>query len=643
MPKTVRKRSPVALRPRKSRIPTRSTTPDSDTTEVESSFRNFNLNIKSTVPPPPLPLPPSLPPSLPSSTPIAIRDDFIEGIGILNRPNAKWRGLGICINFSLLYHEGSVSLVQRIANIEFYKCLEKAKETESIRVTKRRKELAKTGMGKVPNPRPTDVAFRLLLNKSMVCNQARIFGHVPGVRIGDKFQYKAQLKAIGLHRVPMSGIDYVGKNTLGKDSPTLAISICVAGGYEDDADNGTEMMFTGQGGNDFHGNRRQIADQKLVRGNLAMLNNAKYGVPVRVIKKNADQYIYDGLWDVLKMIKTRGKENKIVYQYAMERCPGQESSCAQCVSFGEGTSHQHSSTKSVTPKNELCKDYTRGVNNTPVSVVNEVDDELPPGMLIMDLLDEQRGSKDWEESSSMFEFGVDMKFSEEVQKQQENYNNPEIPLEFENDRHEYLKKLNCGFAPYQLDGRLKFAMCILYECGPWLKCPKGKNCEYAITQRQAKWRLQVFRTSKKGWGVRTLDMIPMGSFVMMYIGEVFLAESATTEDVYSFNLTKRPDYTDENEYTETHLNVDAKYVVTGKRYGNLFRFINHSCNPNCFTQPVLSTHLDRSRPDICLFAMRKIFPGEELSYDYGRDYVDNLLENGCKCGSACCTKRIIEA
>lgn len=65
------------------------------------------------------------------------------------------------------------------------------------------------------------------------------------------------------------------------------------------------MTYTGQGGNDFTGNHRQIRDQELTRGNLALLNNAKYGVPVRVFKKNDKEYIYDGLWDVLKMKKVR--------------------------------------------------------------------------------------------------------------------------------------------------------------------------------------------------------------------------------------------------------------------------------------------------------------------------------------------------
>ena len=64
--------------------------------------------------------------------------------------------------------------------------------------------------------------------------------------------------------------------------------------------------------------------------------------------------------------------------------------------------------------------------------------------------------------------------------------------------------------------------------------------------------------------------------------------------------------------------------MTGRFYGNLFRFINHSCDPNCFIQPVLSHHLDRSRPDVNIFTMRTIFPGEEISYDYGQYHTPSL-------------------
>lgn len=47
--------------------------------------------------------------------------------------------------------------------------------------------------------------------------------------------------------------------------------------------------------------------------------------------------------------------------------------------------------------------------------------------------------------------------------------------------------------------------------------------------------------------------------------------------------------------------------------GNAARFINHSCDPNLFVQPVLSSHLDHSQCNICLFAEHDITAGTELT------------------------------
>lgn len=50
----------------------------------------------------------------------------------------------------------------------------------------------------------------------------------------------------------------------------LAVSIVVSGQYEDDQDNYEEVVYTGQGGNDLLGNKRQIKDQVMERGNLGL-------------------------------------------------------------------------------------------------------------------------------------------------------------------------------------------------------------------------------------------------------------------------------------------------------------------------------------------------------------------------------------
>jgi hypothetical protein len=45
----------------------------------------------------------------------------------------------------------------------------------------------------------------------------------------------------------------------------------------------------GQGGNELLGNKKQVAHQKLERGNLALVVNYEQGVPVRVVRKNKDE------------------------------------------------------------------------------------------------------------------------------------------------------------------------------------------------------------------------------------------------------------------------------------------------------------------------------------------------------------------
>lgn len=50
----------------------------------------------------------------------------------------------------------------------------------------------------------------------------------------------------------------------------LAVSIVLSGMYEDDLDNADNIVYTGQGGQNLTGNKRQIRDQKLERGNLAL-------------------------------------------------------------------------------------------------------------------------------------------------------------------------------------------------------------------------------------------------------------------------------------------------------------------------------------------------------------------------------------
>jgi len=76
--------------------------------------------------------------------------------------------------------------------------------------------------------------------------------------------------------------------------------------------------------------------------------------------------------------------------------------------------------------------------------------------------------------------------------------------------------------------------------------------------------------------------------------------------------------------------IDSYWAIDGGCGGNGTQFINHSCEPNCYSK-VIHGH-------ILFFALRDIEPGEELLLDYGESYHSNRKR--CLCGAPSCRGRI---
>ena len=74
--------------------------------------------------------------------------------------------------------------------------------------------------------------------------------------------------------------------------------------------------------------------------------------------------------------------------------------------------------------------------------------------------------------------------------------------------------------------------------------------------------------------------------------------------------------------------------IDATKYGNLARFINHRCDPNCSAQS--NVILDKKH--IILYAKRHIKAGEEITYDYNFECeAEKIL---CRCGSKNCQGRL---
>lgn len=77
--------------------------------------------------------------------------------------------------------------------------------------------------------------------------------------------------------------------------------------------------------------------------------------------------------------------------------------------------------------------------------------------------------------------------------------------------------------------------------------------------------------------------------------------------------------------------LNSKWTIDGSPRWNVARYINHSCKPNA--KPV------GRNGGIVIVADRLVEPGEEITYSYGKEYLEYFLENGgCKC-AACRKKR----
>ncbi|XP_066101504.1 histone-lysine N-methyltransferase SETMAR [Saccopteryx bilineata] len=180
----------------------------------------------------------------------------------------------------------------------------------------------------------------------------------------------------------------------------------------------------------------------------------------------------------------------------------------------------------------------------------------------------------------------------------------------------------------------------VFECGALCPCPE--RCGNRVVQRGLRLRLQVFRTEKKGWGLRTLEPIPRGRFVCEYAGEVVGFSEAQRR-------IRRQTVHDSNYIIAVREHVSNGQVmetfVDPARVGNVGRFLNHACEPNLLMVPV---RVDSMVPRLALFAARDVRPGEELSYDYSGRFLnlvdgddkerrdDGALRKPCHCGSRSC-------
>lgn len=137
-----------------------------------------------------------------------------------------------------------------------------------------------------------------------------------------------------------------------------------------------------------------------------------------------------------------------------------------------------------------------------------------------------------------------------------------------------------------------------------------------IKQKDQREKL-VVKKSIAGLGLFATAPIKKGSFIIEYFGPLLNDEQVDKKGgKYLFALKK-------------------KWTIDGTARNNIARYINHSCvRTNC--EPI------QYAMRIKITATRNIKPGEELYYNYGKEYFDEFLGKHCRCAKHAKPKKKIQ-
>ncbi len=118
----------------------------------------------------------------------------------------------------------------------------------------------------------------------------------------------------------------------------------------------------------------------------------------------------------------------------------------------------------------------------------------------------------------------------------------------------------------------------------------------------------VVKRSNAGLGLFAARAYAKGDLIIEYTGETISADEANERGgKYLFELNN-------------------KWTIDGKGRENISRYINHSCRPNAYPE------LSEDETQVHIYAKREIAIGEEITYNYGKDYFKRILEPlGCRC------------
>ncbi|KAI8907729.1 hypothetical protein DFJ77DRAFT_434430 [Powellomyces hirtus] len=133
--------------------------------------------------------------------------------------------------------------------------------------------------------------------------------------------------------------------------------------------------------------------------------------------------------------------------------------------------------------------------------------------------------------------------------------------------------------------------------------------------------LKFARSPIHDWGLFAAKRIPTNEFVIEYIGEIIREKVADHRE---------KGYERQGIGSSYLFRIDGGDIIDATKRGNMARFINHNCEPNCSAKVITVAGKRR----IVIYAHRDIQEEEEITYDYQFPIEDEKIP--CLCGAPGC-------
>ncbi|KAM3611138.1 uncharacterized protein V6R79_013970 [Siganus canaliculatus] len=151
------------------------------------------------------------------------------------------------------------------------------------------------------------------------------------------------------------------------------------------------------------------------------------------------------------------------------------------------------------------------------------------------------------------------------------------------------------------------------------------NCDSDLVKfNQLKFRKKRIRFTRSHiheWGLFAMEPIAADEMVIEYVGQIIRQVIA--------DMRERR-YEDEGIGSSYLFRVDQDTIIDATKCGNLARFINHSCNPNCYAKIITV----ESQKKIVIYSRQPIGVDEEITYDY--KFPIEEIKIPCLCGADGC-------